>query len=206
MGEVYKARHRSLGRIVALKVLKKERLAKPDSIRRFRREMQAAARLSHPNIVMAYDADGVGDQTFFAMEYVDGIDLSKLVKKRGPLPLPQAANYIRQAALGLQHAHEQGMVHRDIKPSNLLLSRDGTTVKILDVGLARIGDPDDDAFSALTRTGRVVGTRTTSPLSRCATRTEPIFAAISTASAARFTISSRERSRSRTAGARSCRS
>ena len=158
MGEVFKARHRSLGRIVALKVLKKERLAKPDAIRRFRREMQAAARLSHPNIVMAFDADGEGDQNFFAMEYVDGIDLSTLVRKRGALKLAQAANYIHQAALGLQHAHEQGMVHRDIKPSNLLVTRDGSSVKILDVGLARVGDPDDEEVSALTRTGRVVGT------------------------------------------------
>jgi serine/threonine protein kinase len=158
MGEVFRARHRSMGRIVALKVLKKERLAKPNAIRRFGREMQAAARLSHPNIVVAYDADSVGDYHFFAMEYVDGVDLSNLIKQRGPVALPHAASYIRQAALGLQHAHEQGMVHRDIKPSNLLVSRDGATIKILDVGLARIGDPDDEAVSYLTQTGKIVGT------------------------------------------------
>jgi serine/threonine-protein kinase len=158
MGEVYKARHRNMGRIVALKVLKKERLVKPDAVRRFRREMQAAGLLTHPNIVMAYDADSVGDHHFFAMEYVDGIDLLNLVTRKGPLSVSRAADYIRQAALGLQHVHEQAMVHRDIKPSNLLVTRDGSTVKILDVGLARIGDPDDPEFSALTQPGKVVGT------------------------------------------------
>jgi serine/threonine protein kinase/WD40 repeat protein len=159
MGEVFKARHRSMGRTVALKILKKERLVHPDAIRRFHREIQAAARLSHPHIVMAYDADAVGNNHFFVMEYVEGVDLSHLVKKKGPLPVPRACNYILQAALGLQHAHEQGMVHRDIKPHNLLLARDGKTVKVLDMGLARLGEPDQDsAFSALTQDGKVIGT------------------------------------------------
>jgi serine/threonine protein kinase len=159
MGQVFKARHKSMGRTVALKTLKKERLAHPDAIKRFHREIQAAGRLSHPNIVMAYDADQVGNTHFFVMEYVEGTDLSNLVKKKGPLRVPRACNYIMQAAIGLQHAHEQGMVHRDIKPHNLLLTRDGRTVKILDMGLARLGEGDQDsAFSQLTHDGKVVGT------------------------------------------------
>ena len=121
MGKVYKARHRLLNRRVALKVIRKDRLADPDSVQRFYREIQAAAQLAHPNIVLAYDADNAGDSYFFAMEYVDGIDLSRLVKETGPLPVAVACDLIQQAALGLQHAFEQGMVHRDIKPSNLLV-------------------------------------------------------------------------------------
>lgn len=159
MGQVFKARHKSMGRVVALKVLRKERLVNPDAIKRFHREIQAAARLSHPNIVMAYDADHVGNNHFFVMEYVDGIDLSQLVKKKGPLSPGRACNYIAQSARGLQHAHEQGMVHRDIKPHNLLLTRDAQTVKILDMGLARLGESEQDsAFSQLTQDGKVVGT------------------------------------------------
>jgi serine/threonine protein kinase/WD40 repeat protein len=159
MGQVLKARHKSMGRIVALKVLRKERLANPDAIKRFHREIQAAARLSHPNIVMAYDADAVGNNHFFVMEYVDGTDLSQLVKKKGPLSVPRAFNYMVQAAHGLQHAHDQGMVHRDIKPHNLLMTKDGQTVKILDMGLARLGEADQDSnFTQLTQDGKVVGT------------------------------------------------
>ena len=108
MGQVFKARHKSMGRIVALKLLKKERLSNPDAIKRFHREIQAAARLSHPNIVMAYDADDVGNNHFFVMEYVDGVDLSNLVKKKGPLSVPRACNYMVQATLGLQHAARAG--------------------------------------------------------------------------------------------------
>jgi WD40 repeat protein/serine/threonine protein kinase len=170
MGMVYKARHRHLQRIVALKVIRREKLAKPDAVRRFYQEVQVAGQLHHPNIVLAYDADQVGNTHYFAMEYVDGIDLSRLVKEQGKLPVPQACEYVRQAALGLQHAREKGMVHRDIKPANLLVSRapekDGVTarpgaakagdvVKILDMGLARVlGDGD----TGLTRLGAVIGT------------------------------------------------
>ena len=111
------------------------------AVQRFQREIQAAAQLTHPNIVMAYDADQVGDTHFLVMEYVEGIDLGQAGQgRRAPLPVPQACDYIRQAALGLQHAHEQGMVHRDIKPANLLLTgrrRHRGLVKILDMGLAR---------------------------------------------------------------------
>src|SRR5260370_28623206 len=123
MGQVFRARHKVLKRRVALKVIRKERLANPDFVRRFYREIQAAAQLSHPNIVVAYDADHVGDTHFFAMESVNGVDLWRLVHDKGLLPIATACDFIRQAALGLQHAFEHGMVHRDIKPSNLLVTK-----------------------------------------------------------------------------------
>jgi serine/threonine protein kinase len=122
MGIVYKARQFSTGRLVALKVIRRERLLAEDSVRRFRREVQAAARLTHPNIVLVYDSDQSGDTHFLAMEYVDGITLQRLVEVEGPLPPARACDYVRQAALGLQHAHEQALVHRDVKPANLMLA------------------------------------------------------------------------------------
>lgn len=161
MGQVFKAWHRGLGRIAAIKVIHKERLDNPDAVRRFQREVRAAAALNHPNVVVAYDADEIGGRHLLVMEYVEGAtDLSQLVKKNGPLPVTQACEYIRQAALGLQHAFEKGLVHRDIKPHNLLLTADGKTVKILDMGLARIqhGDADDKSSTTLTQEGSVMGT------------------------------------------------
>lgn len=177
MGTVFKARHAKLGRLVCLKLMRKERLANPLAIRRFHREIRAAAQLVHPNIVRAFDADEVGGHHFFVMEYVEGIDLSKLVRERGPLPFAQACDYLRQAALGLQHAADCGMVHRDIKPANLLLTQGGRTsgdgsgsassvklggpgiVKILDMGLARVtaGVESEDS-TALTQEGSIMGT------------------------------------------------
>lgn len=159
MGTVYKAQHRLICRIVALKVLRKDRLAKAAALKRFEREIKASAQLAHPNIVTAYDAGQVGDTHFFTMEYVQGTDLGKLCKEQGPLPVADCCDYIRQAALGLQHAFERGMVHRDIKPSNLLLSTSDSVVKILDLGLARIAEGDDpDTTNNLTQAGKVVGT------------------------------------------------
>ena len=115
MGQVFKARHRNLGRIVAIKLIRKERLDNPNAIKRFQREVRAAAALSHPNIVHAFDADEIGGTHLLVMEYIEGAtDLSRLVKQNGPLPVGHACKYIRQAALGLQHAFERGMVHRDI--------------------------------------------------------------------------------------------
>ncbi len=186
MGRVYKARHRLLNRIVAVKVIRKDRLANPDIGRRFQREIQATAQLSHPNVVLAYDADQVGDQFFFVMEYVEGVDFGTLVRNHGPLPIAETCDCIWQAAMGLQHAHERGLVHRDIKPTNLFLStaRDEAVkaalsgnisaqaldaasnlappqgvVKILDLGLARIVEaaPGKEP-SQLTHDGLVVGT------------------------------------------------
>ena len=160
MGQVFKARHRKLGRIDALKVIRKERLANTDAVRRFQREIQAAGQLSHPNIVRAHDADECDGTHFFAMEYVEGVDLAKYVKQKGPLPVETACDLVRQAALGLQHAHERGMVHRDIKPHNLLLVTQTGTVKVLDMGLARLRSEAHGELSStsLTQQGVVMGT------------------------------------------------
>ena len=121
MGQVYRAQHRLMNRPVALKLISSQLTKHPQAVERFRREVQAAAQLHHSNIVTAFDAEQAGDVHFLAMEFVDGTDLSDIVRKRGPLPVDEACEYIRQAAIGLQHAHEKGMVHRDIKPHNLML-------------------------------------------------------------------------------------
>ena len=135
MGSVYLAEHRVLERAVALKVINPDLLADPDMVERFRSEAKAAARLSHPNVVTVYDAETAGAGHFLVMEYVPGTDLARTVVERGPLPVAAACDYIAQAARGLQHAHQHGMVHRDITPRNLMLTGDGR-VKVLDFGLA----------------------------------------------------------------------
>ena len=161
MGQVFRARHRRMDRVVAIKVLSKKLLDSPDAVARFQREAKAAARLTHPNIVTAYDADEAGGLHFLVMEYVEGSDLAGLVKQQGPLPVAQALDYLLQAARGLEHAHGEGVVHRDIKPSNLLLDKKGT-LKILDMGLARMSDPLADPSAApgadLTHSGSIMGT------------------------------------------------
>ena len=131
MGAVYKAEHLLMQRPVALKVLNRELMDKPATVERFRREVRAAARLTHPNIVHAFDAEQAGDVHFLVMEFVEGVSLARCIAENGPLPVAQACDVVRQAALGLQHAHECGMVHRDIKPQNLMLTPSGQ-VKILD--------------------------------------------------------------------------
>ncbi|MBS0211451.1 MAG: NPCBM/NEW2 domain-containing protein [Planctomycetes bacterium] len=156
MGQVFKARHRKMKRLVAIKLLPPQMVKDKDAIRRFQREVEAAARLSHPNIVAALDADECKGLHYLAMEYVDGKDLSANVKERGPLPVDEALNYIAQAARGLAFAHGEGVVHRDIKPANLLLDKKGV-VKILDMGLARLEDANA-ADQQLTNTGAVMGT------------------------------------------------
>ena len=138
MGTVYKARQIRLGKIVALKVLPKERTSDPRAVARFEREMKAVGQLSHPNIVQAYDARDIEGTTVLVMEYVDGLDLAKLARRAGPLPIADACELVRQTAVGLQYIHENGLVHRDIKPSNLMLTPQGQ-VKILDLGLALLG-------------------------------------------------------------------
>ncbi len=129
------------------------------ALARFQREAQAAAKLEHPNIVAAYDADDVGDVHFLVMQFIDGTDLATLVKTRGLLPVETAIGYTRQTATGLAYAHDQGVVHRDIKPSNLLLDKEGA-IKILDMGLARIEprDADSETQAQITTTGAVLGT------------------------------------------------
>jgi putative intracellular protease/amidase len=157
MGVVYQAEHRLMGRTVALKVLGPELVNHPTAVERFRREVRAAARLAHPNIVAAYDADQAGDLHFLVMEFIAGVNLAALVEAGGPLPVPQACGCAVQAAQGLQHAFEQGMVHRDIKPQNLMLTPQGQ-VKILDFGLARLRREGREHGDALTRAGVVLGT------------------------------------------------
>lgn len=137
MGDVYQARHRKMERTVALKVINRRLAPKAEVADRFQREVKTVAQLSHPNIVTAHDADNAGDYHFMVMEYVDGIDLSRIIQDRGALPVAEACTYIHQAAVGLHYAHERGMVHRDIKPHNLMLTSEGT-IKILDFGLASL--------------------------------------------------------------------
>lgn len=139
MGMVFKAIHRTMSRVVALKMISQQMLASDEQVRRFKREVRVAATLEHPNIVRAYDADEARGVNFLVMEYVRGDNLNRIVRTSGPLSLSQAVDCIRQAAVGLQHAHERGIVHRDIKPGNLLLDDQGT-VKLLDLGLAHIDE------------------------------------------------------------------
>lgn len=142
MGAVYKARHKIMNRIVAIKVMNHQLVGNDQAIHRFHREVEAAARLHHPNIVTAFDADQAGATHFLVMEFVEGTDLTKYVQNKGPLPVALACHFIRQAALGLQHAHECGTVHRDIKPHNLMLTSGGI-VKVSDFGLAKLAQERD---------------------------------------------------------------
>ena len=158
MGVVLKAQHRRMDRIVAIKVLSSAAMKQAGAVERFHREVKAAAKLEHPNIVAAYDADEHQGMHYLAMQYVDGKDLASIVRDHGPMGVRQAVECILQAARGLQFAHEQGIVHRDIKPGNLLLDKKGT-VKILDMGLARItGLVDQEDKDRLTTSGQVMGT------------------------------------------------
>ena len=159
MGVVYQAEHRLMERTVALKVVNPRLVSDASAVERFHQEVKAAARLAHRNIVTAYDAEQAGDVHFLVMEYVEGASLAAIISRRGQLPVLHACNYAMQAAAGLQHAHEHGMVHRDIKPQNLMRTPKGT-IKILDFGLARFASQQDDdaAPSGLTSAGTAVGT------------------------------------------------
>lgn len=136
MGQVYRARHRRMKREVAVKVLPDRFMTSPEAVQRFRHEVEAAARLIHPNVVLAYDADESNGRHYLVMECVHGRDLSTIVRQHGPLSVPTAIDAVMQAARGLDYAHKQGIVHRDIKPSNLLHEQDKDVVKVLDLGLA----------------------------------------------------------------------
>jgi tRNA A-37 threonylcarbamoyl transferase component Bud32 len=169
MGSVYKARHRLMDRLVALKIIKRRLMDRPGMVERFGREMKAAGDLSHPNIVTAHDAEQAGATHFLVMEYVEGVTLAQHVAEHGPLAVAEACDCARQAALALQHAHARGMVHRDIKPHNLMRTADGRT-KVLDFGLARFASevrpaegessPPGDAGNddSVTTAGMVLGT------------------------------------------------
>ncbi|MBT7254834.1 MAG: Hsp70 family protein [Planctomycetaceae bacterium] len=154
MGTVFKARHSRMDRVVALKVLPPNMMKHPEAVQRFRQEVKAAAQLFHPNIVTAFDAGEQSGVHFLVMEFVDGQALSAIVKEHGPFNLEKGMEYIQQASVGLQYAHDRGMVHRDIKPSNLMLDVDGE-VKLLDMGTARIGNQSEEE---LTKSGVIMGT------------------------------------------------
>ncbi|MFN0056683.1 MAG: WD40 repeat domain-containing serine/threonine protein kinase [Planctomycetales bacterium] len=152
MGAVYKAHHERMGRIVALKVMSPATVNNDKAVARFQQEMQLVAAVNHPHIVAAYDADCVDQTHFLVMEYVEGHDLGWYLNQRGALPVSWVCECIRQGALGLQHAHEQGLVHRDVKPSNLLVAHDADSgrplVKLLDLGLARFASQAESASDA----------------------------------------------------------
>jgi serine/threonine-protein kinase len=157
MSAVYLAEHVLMRRRVAIKVLPKQRVDDSSYLERFHREAQAVAALDHRNIVRAYDVDQEKDIHFLVMEYVPGQSLHELVVNNGPLDFVLAAEYMRQAAEGLHHAHRMGMVHRDIKPGNLLLDEKGT-VKLLDLGLARFFDEKDEHSLTVKHDEKVLGT------------------------------------------------
>ena len=167
MGTVFRATHTKLKRAVALKVLPASRWANAPIVSRFEREMEAIGQLDHPNIVRASDAGEESGMHYLVMEYVDGLDLSRLVHRLGPLPVADACEIARQAAIGLQHAHDNRLVHRDIKPSNLMLAWERSsltrhegkpTIKILDLGLALLGDEHLQEGYELTTVGQLMGT------------------------------------------------
>jgi WD40 repeat protein/serine/threonine protein kinase len=173
MGVVYLAHNRLMARDEVLKLIGPDIIDRPGVLDRFLREIRAVARLRHPNIVTAYSAFRAGGSMVFAMEYVEGLDLKRIVKAKGPLPVKHACHFAHQAALGLQHAHEAGMVHRDIKPSNLMLTHQKRRplLKILDFGLAKAGSEnpvldfrqadagrEPETAVGLTCTGQMLGT------------------------------------------------
>lgn len=156
MSSVYLAEHVLMQRRVAIKVLPKHRVQDASYLGRFHREAKAAAALDHRNIVRAYDVDTDGTNHYLVMEYIEGQDLQRIVREQGPLPAHLAADYIRQAAEGLHHAHQAGLIHRDVKPANLLLDKKGV-IKLLDLGLARFTD-DERASLTIAYDENVLGT------------------------------------------------
>jgi serine/threonine protein kinase len=171
MGTVYKALHTKLDRLVALKVLRLSRTKDKRAIARFEREMKAVGKLDHRHIVRAYDAREIEGTPTLVMEYVEGLDLGEILRRVGPLDVADACEVVRQAAIGLQYVHENGLVHRDIKPSNLMLSSlfsergrggEGPVVKILDLGLARFhlepAPADEPAGATVAGAAEMTGT------------------------------------------------
>jgi len=158
MGQVYKAYHPGMDRIVAIKVILAKGKIAEESVRRFEREVKAAAKLSHPNIITVYDAGNANGRHFMVMELVKGQDLNIILHRKGTLGVSETINYIKQVARGLAFAHENGVIHRDIKPANLLLDTNGN-VKLLDMGLAKISSREnEEKVSMLTGTTSIMGT------------------------------------------------
>lgn len=160
-GVVYKAENTGCGKIVAIKVLGKEFLKKPEALARFKREAEVTSSFDHPNLVTAFDVQCVGRVHFLVMEYVSGQDVGTWMRYEGPLPIGWSCEVLRQAAVGLAYAHDQGVIHRDIKPANLMVQADDIfstpTVKILDLGFARSG-ADKAGAERITQRGQVFGT------------------------------------------------
>src|ERR1019366_383311 len=152
-----------LGRLVAVKTINKEMVNSSKALDRFRREVETAAQLDHPNIALVRDAEEIDGKPYLIMDYIEGLNLSQRVKQDGALPIGDAVEYARQAALGLQHAYERGIVHRDIKPANLIVTSTKNSgdsrplVKILDFGLARYESESEDR-ERLTKVGHMLGT------------------------------------------------
>lgn len=171
MGMVFKAIHRTMNRVVALKMISQSLLSSPEQIKRFQREVHVAATLDHPNVVRSFDADQANGVHFLVMEYVRGTNLDQIVKEKGPLSLEQAVSCILQAARGLRYAHKRGIIHRDIKPGNLMMDETGT-IKVLDLGLAIVDeslrdysqaqagnhDVQNETRAELTNPGMMLGT------------------------------------------------
>ena len=157
MSSVYLAEHTSMHLPVAIKVLPVKRVSEKSYLERFQREAKASFRLRHDNIAGATNFDHHGDLWYIVLDYIEGEDLHQKVKRTGPLPVRDAVEYIRQAACGLQYAHEEGLVHRDVKPANLMLDTKGT-VKILDLGLALDGDDDEEGGLTKAHDEKVLGT------------------------------------------------
>ncbi|MCR9291094.1 MAG: serine/threonine protein kinase [bacterium] len=156
MGTVYRAWHGRLNRMVALKIIKSDRLESDEANSRFAREMRLLARLDHPQIVRALDAGELEGLQYFVMEFVPGVDLGQLLRRLGPLPIPEVCGIASLTAAALGFAHGEKVIHRDIKPSNLMITPDGN-VKLLDLGLAQLFDlPTADA--SISTAGQAVGT------------------------------------------------
>ena len=163
MGAAFKARNWKLDVPRAIKIIRKDLLGNVTVVGRFLREIESTARLDHPNIIRVFDAGETEEGLYSVMEFIEGTDLGRLIRASGPLPVAAACDCIHQAALGLQHAREKGLIHRDLKPANLLRAEQGHVVKLLDLGLARLQEQGDGILSgadrpALTQLGVIVGT------------------------------------------------
>lgn len=156
VADVSRARHRKHGHEVALKVIRTDERGDLQILRRFRREVEAMRRLSHPNLIRALDLEEIGTAHYHAMEFVAGANLDQVIEQGGRLPIGVVCDFVRQAALALHHAHEQGLIHRDVQPANLLIAPplSGSVaalryghwgiVKVLDRSLARVEEEGED--------------------------------------------------------------